>query len=112
MSQSRVDAALVVDSIDLQVNGYVGVDFNDPRTTREAISHAAQAMRGHSVAAALPTIITAAPDTMLACIDNMRQAIESDAQVATVFRGLHVEGPFLSPRPGFIGAHPLEHAQR
>ncbi|MEZ6151995.1 MAG: N-acetylglucosamine-6-phosphate deacetylase [Pirellulaceae bacterium] len=111
MSHAKTDVALVVDSIDLQVNGYVGVDFNDPQTTREAILHAAQAMRGHSVAAALPTIITAEPATMLACIGNLRQAIESNVEVAAVFRGLHVEGPFLSPRPGFIGAHPIEHAQ-
>ncbi|MCA9182968.1 MAG: hypothetical protein KDA51_16010, partial [Planctomycetales bacterium] len=61
MSHAQTDVAWVVDSIDLQVNGYVGVDFNDPQTTREAILHAAQAMRGHSVAAALPTIITGAP---------------------------------------------------
>ncbi len=111
MSNVQKNAALVVGSVDLQVNGYVGVDFNDPQTTREAILKSARAMRGHSVAAALPTIITAAPATMLACIGNLRQAIEADAEVAAVFRGFHVEGPFLSPRPGFIGAHPVEHAQ-
>ncbi len=111
MSRAQEDTALVVDSVDLQVNGYVGVDFNDPQTTREAILQAVRAMRGHCVAAALPTIITAAPATMLACIGNLRQAIETSAEVAAVFRGLHLEGPFLSPRPGFIGAHPVEQAR-
>jgi N-acetylglucosamine-6-phosphate deacetylase len=109
MSSESVSAATVVDSVDLQVNGYMGVDFNDPRCTRAEIRQAALAMRADSVAAALPTIITAAPDVMLACIANLRQAMEADAEVSAVFRGLHIEGPFLSPRPGFVGAHPIEH---
>ncbi|MCC6510481.1 MAG: N-acetylglucosamine-6-phosphate deacetylase [Pirellulaceae bacterium] len=101
----------VTGSMDLQVNGYQGVDFNDPTTSISSIQFAAKAMRSDSVAAALPTIITAAPQVMIGCIANVRQAIESDAEVAQIFRGLHIEGPFLSRQPGFIGAHPSEHAR-
>src|SRR5690606_34374786 len=86
-------------------------DFNDPQITRAAISKAARAMRDDSVAAALPTIITASPAAMVACITNLQQAIAAEQEVADVFRGLHIEGPFLSPRPGYIGAHPMEHAR-
>ncbi len=100
----------VREMVDLQVNGYMGVDFNDPSTTLADIARAAQAMQGDGVAIALPTIITAKLDRMVACITTLCRAIETDVSVAAIFRGLHIEGPFLSPRPGFIGAHPLEHA--
>lgn len=110
MTSSEESIVWVEGSIDLQVNGYVGVDFNNPETSTSAIAKAARAMRGDGVAAALPTIITAAPAVMTRCITNLQRAIAQDEEVADVFRGLHIEGPFLSPRPGYIGAHPLAHA--
>lgn len=111
MISSADSTSWVEGSVDLQVNGYVGVDFNDPQTAPAAIAKAAKAMRVDSVAAALPTIITASPPVMVACITNLQRAIAEDQEVADVLRGLHIEGPFLSPRPGYIGAHPVEHAQ-
>jgi N-acetylglucosamine-6-phosphate deacetylase len=96
--------------VDLQVNGYVGVDFNDPDVTLEQIRSAAQAMSEDGVAAALPTVITAAPEAMVACISQLASAMETCDTVAAVFRGIHVEGPFLSKQPGFIGAHPPQDA--
>lgn len=97
--------------IDLQVNGYYGVDFNDPATNTSQIAIAAEAMLSDGVAAALPTVITGSIDAMCRCIRNLRVAIETNSLAAKVFRGLHIEGPFLSPVAGYIGAHPVEHAQ-
>lgn len=111
MSDSSDSVSWVAGSVDLQVNGYVGVDFNDPQIAPAAIAKAATAMRKDSVAAALPTIITASPAVMVACITNLQRAIAENPEVGGVFRGLHVEGPFLSPRPGYIGAHPVDHAR-
>ncbi len=96
--------------IDLQVNGYRGVDFNDPHLQPSQIAAAARAMREDGVQAALATVITGSLDGMCACISNLRKAIEADAAVAAVLAGIHLEGPFLSPLPGFIGAHPKQHA--
>ena len=96
--------------VDLQVNGFAGVDFNDPLVTPEAIERAAVAMRAEGVAAALPTIITAAIPDMVQCIRALCTAIESQPTAQQLFQGLHLEGPFLSPVPGYIGAHPVEHA--
>ncbi len=95
---------------DLQVNGYVGVDFNDPRTTPEAIGQAATAMIADGVSLAFPTIITAEITAMVHCITNVRRAVQSNPHAAEVFQGLHIEGPFLSPAPGYIGAHPVRYA--
>ncbi len=96
--------------VDLQVNGYVGVDFNEPTTTLAEFERAALAMQADGVSIALPTIITASTAAMVRCIQNICQAREVYPTVASVFRGIHIEGPFLSSEAGFIGAHPVWHA--
>lgn len=105
-----MNSELISEYVDIQVNGYVGVDFNDPSTSVAAIQQAAEAMQAEGVAVALPTVITASLESMVTCIGNVRRAIESRPSVAAIFRGIHVEGPFLSPEPGYIGAHPIRHA--
>ncbi|GAB5404262.1 MAG: N-acetylglucosamine-6-phosphate deacetylase [Aureliella sp.] len=95
---------------DAQVNGYVGVDFNDPSTRPEDIELAAQAMRDHGVAVAFPTIITASEQAMTACIHNVREAIGQFSCSAEIFKGLHLEGPFISSEAGYVGAHPKRFA--
>jgi N-acetylglucosamine-6-phosphate deacetylase len=96
--------------VDLQINGYVGVDFNSPDTSQADLERAAAAMKQHGVAWALPTVITADLDVMCRCIQNLVQAINGNSLAAELFRGIHIEGPFLSPEAGYIGAHPPEHA--
>src|SRR5262245_5730663 len=44
---------------DPQVNGYAGIDFQDPDLTREGLEHAAEEIRRHGCAAFLLTLITA-----------------------------------------------------
>ena len=90
--------------VDLQVNGFVGVDFNDPATSVEQIECAAAALSDDGVVAALPTIITAELSSMCCCIRTVVAAIEAVAR-RQIFRGLH-EG-HLS-QAGYIGAHPPE----
>ena len=51
--------------IDLQVNGYAGVDFNDAGLTADAMDHALRAMLEAGVTTCLPTLITA-PEAALA----------------------------------------------
>ncbi len=96
--------------IDLQVNGYVGVDFNDPETSLDELARSAQAMLDDGVEAALPTVITASPEAMIRCLENICRARETSEVAHQVFRGVHIEGPFLSPVDGYIGAHPKQHA--
>jgi N-acetylglucosamine-6-phosphate deacetylase len=96
--------------VDLQVNGYVGVDFNDPNTTAEQMHKAAAAMLADGVAAALPTVITAELSVMCQCISNIATAVQNDPLSAKIFRGIHIEGPFFPSVAGYIGAHPPEFA--
>jgi N-acetylglucosamine-6-phosphate deacetylase len=91
--------------IDLQVNGFAGVDFNDAATPVEAIGRALDAMFATGVTRCLPTIITGSPDAMLACLRNLRRAqIELPHGRAIV--GFHVEGPHIGAEDGPRGAHP------
>src|SRR5262245_23242951 len=81
--------------IDLQVNGGGGVLLND-QPTAEGMRAIARAHRRFGTTACLPTLIT---DTR----DRMRSAIAAARAIAgrDGILGLHLEGPFLSPRrPG------------
>lgn len=96
--------------VDLQINGFMGVDFNDPNTTQDQLRFAVHALHSDGVKAALPTIITAELSQMCRCISNLVQLVSQDALAGQLFAGLHIEGPFLNPTNGYIGAHPPEHA--
>jgi N-acetylglucosamine-6-phosphate deacetylase len=85
---------------DLQVNGFGGVDFNDPLVTPEAVAAALTAMRVTGVTQCLPTLITSSLETFTACA--VRVLSSKDPAIA----GLHMEGPYISPVDGPRGAHP------
>jgi N-acetylglucosamine-6-phosphate deacetylase len=105
-----VTSPFVDDYVDLQVNGFLGIDFNQPTITVAELRKAAEAMRAEGVRSALPTIITGSLADMSRCIGTLHDAIEQDEICASVFAGIHVEGPFISRVPGYIGAHPPQHA--
>jgi len=96
--------------IDLQVNGYAGVDFNSDDLTLEQVEHACEILRQDGVKGILATIITADHDAMCQRLANIVKIREQSALATQMIIGLHIEGPFLSPVPGYIGAHPAEHA--
>jgi N-acetylglucosamine-6-phosphate deacetylase len=94
--------------LDLQINGYAGVDFNDAGLTADAFDHALHAMLRAGVTSCLPTLITAPEDllaTRLAALDRARRSSRLGPLMVT---GWHLEGPFLSPLPGYAGCHPAE----
>jgi N-acetylglucosamine-6-phosphate deacetylase len=90
---------------DLQVNGFGGVDFNDPATTADEVGRALEALRGTGVTRCLPTLITAPLDRFATCARTL-----ADVR-SPLIEGLHVEGPYISPQDGARGAHPREFVQ-
>jgi N-acetylglucosamine-6-phosphate deacetylase len=88
--------------VDLQVNGFAGVDFNDPNTTSEHVSAATLAMRGTGVTCFLATLISAPLDRFSACARTLARSTEP------ALAGLHMEGPYISPEDGARGAHRRE----
>lgn len=89
--------------VDLQVNGFAGVDFNDPSTSHADLARAAAAMRETGVTRFLPALITSSFDRFAACARNILAA--EMPEVA----GFHMEGPYISPHDGPRGAHPRAH---
>lgn len=110
MASSLTEVQCVDQYVDLQVNGFQGIDFNQPTTTVAQLRLAAQAMIAEGVQQALPTLITGSIEYMSQCMATLCQAMAQDDLCAQVFSGIHLEGPFLSRKPGFIGAHPPQHA--
>lgn len=97
--------------IDLQINGYAGVDFNSDTLTLEDLRGACGRLQEDGVESILLTLITDSIPNMRRKIANVVDLIRQDELIRETVAGLHIEGPFLSPKPGFIGAHPAIHAQ-
>lgn len=102
-------------TIDLQVNGYAGVDFNaDPTPdqpqglTADGLRIACEAMARDGVQAALATVITDRIDVMANRLARLVELREDDDLARRLIVGLHIEGPFINETAGFRGAHPVD----
>jgi len=93
-------------AVDLQINGYAGVDFNADDLDAERLGFACRLLREDGVAGILATLITDAIPRMCKRLRRIADIARRDATVRSVVWGLHVEGPFLNASPGFVGAHP------
>ena len=98
-------------TLDLQVNGFAGVDFNRDDLTPGALHAACSAAREHGADQFLATIITDSPAAMTARVGRIAEFRDKDPLCREIIAGIHVEGPFLNGEPGYIGAHPREHAR-
>jgi N-acetylglucosamine-6-phosphate deacetylase len=83
--------------VDLQVNGFGGVDFLDADAA--AYRRAGEALLETGVTAYLPTFITTPQEQLLAAVDEVPLHGEGPRIL-----GIHLEGPFLAP--GRLGTHP------
>jgi N-acetylglucosamine-6-phosphate deacetylase len=97
--------------IDLQVNGFAGVDYNSPEASLEEIARSIREMRATGVTRFFPTVITGSKERMSAALRNLTRARRELPDEGRSIAGIHVEGPFLSPEEGPRGAHPLEHVR-
>jgi N-acetylglucosamine-6-phosphate deacetylase len=91
-------ALLAPGFIDLQTNGGGGVLLND-QPTADGMRAIARAHRRYGTTACLPTLISDTPDQMRTAIAAARSISGQDGVL-----GLHLEGPFISPRRP--GVHP------
>jgi N-acetylglucosamine-6-phosphate deacetylase len=103
-SAETPDLYLAPGFIDLQVNGFGGVDYNHPRTPHEDIARSLRAQFAAGVTRLYPTVITGSPGHMQACLRNLAAARESIPE-GHAMDGFHVEGPHISPEDGPRGAH-------
>ncbi|HJZ71605.1 MAG TPA: amidohydrolase family protein [Vicinamibacterales bacterium] len=87
---------------DLQVNGFGGIDFNEPGLTGDRVDEALERMRATGVTRCLPTLITSSFERFAASARVLSGA------TSRAIAGIHMEGPYVSPEDGARGAHPRE----
>lgn len=105
------DAWLSTGLIDLQVNGYGGLDFNAPDLVPETVARLVAMLARLGTTTFLPTLITASEAQLIAALQTIAEARRQFPAVAHAVPGVHVEGPSISPQDGPRGAHPAEHVR-
>lgn len=90
--------------IDIQVNGYGGLDFDSPKMTSAAWSETMRLLLSHGVTTVLPTFCTNSQAEFVRSLGVYREQM-ADPLLEHTMPGVHVEGPFISSEDGPRGAH-------
>ena len=96
---------------DLQVNGYAGFDFNTDAaaaSVAEAMNAVCLRLESQGVEGILATVITDTIPVMMARLATLAALYTQVPAMRRVVRGIHIEGPFINPAPGYRGAHPVD----
>ena len=94
--------------IDLQVNGYAGVDFNAPGLTVEKVLAVTEKLAADGTVGYLPTLVTGDPEMLIGMVRTVMEARRKYAICEKNILGFFLEGPFISDKPGAVGTHPVE----
>lgn len=92
--------------LDIQVNGYAGTDFNRDGLTAEALHHACECLREDGCTQILATFITDTIENLQSRMSTLAGLRERDPLAKEIIAGFHIEGPFINPEKGYVGAHP------
>ena len=90
--------------VDLQVNGYRGVNFSDLSLTADDFVLACRGELEAGTAAFLPTIITSPTEVYEHNLPIMAAVLKTQEFRGRLL-GIHIEGPFISSQEGARGAH-------
>jgi N-acetylglucosamine-6-phosphate deacetylase len=91
--------------VDIQVNGFGGIDFNRALESEEAWRHATGRLYAHGCTGFLIALITNTEDGYRARLRELTAHLRRDPRNCL---GFHLEGPWLNPDPGYRGAHRSE----
>ena len=97
--------------VDIQVNGYQGIDYSGGSLTIEQISHMNKALARTGTLRHMPTIITGSFERTGDNLVTIRKAVESDPAIKASIAGIHLEGPYISGVDGARGAHNIEYVR-
>ena len=92
--------------IDLQLNGFKGVDFNNADLTPEQVESVSLALLKLGVTRFYPTLITGSRKRTSSLLRTIAGVIKDKSLASHVIGGIHLEGPFISGEDGPRGAHP------
>lgn len=90
--------------IDIQINGYMGVDFSGQDLTKEDLKGAIKSLWKVGVTSFLPTVVPNEPARMINSFSILSELIK-DEEIKKSIPGFHLEGPYISPEQGYRGAH-------
>jgi len=90
--------------IDLQINGFKGIDFSGKNLTVNDINQVSIELLKQGTIAYCPTIISSFLDIYKQNLPTIANARSSEKGAKIL--GIHIEGPFLNPENGFRGIHP------
>ncbi|TCC30232.1 N-acetylglucosamine-6-phosphate deacetylase [Kribbella speibonae] len=102
---SAPDLLLLPGLVDIQLNGYGGLDVNDPSRPASELPDLVRALWGQGVTTVYPTIISADDATTTTLVKRAAAARATDPAAAYGVPGLHLEGPYISSAEGARGAH-------
>lgn len=88
--------------VDLQVNGFIGVDFSKPGLDVESVRRVTRELVRRGTGAYCPTVITSPLPVYESNLPVLAAAME-DPELRPRLLGIHIEGPFLAPAA--CGAH-------
>src|ERR1051326_4787715 len=91
--------------VDLQINGYGGIDFQQDGLTMDDLLLATRKLRAAGCGLYFFTLITDDWPKLMSRLRNARQLRSQSVELRDSIAGWHLEGPFLSSEPGFCGAH-------
>src|SRR2546428_12692619 len=97
--------------VDIQVNGYAGLDLNGPDVDPGVVTRVMRSLQAKGVTRFCPTVCTQSHDQMRRTLRAIAEACRADPRVRYGVAGIHVEGPFISPEDGPRGAHPKQHTR-
>ena len=90
---------------DVQVNGFAGVDFQKPDLSAAELRRVVEGLAAHETLRFFAALITDSLDSLRSKFENLERLRACEPALC----GYHLEGPWLSPEPGYRGAHDPRH---
>ncbi len=103
--QAPVEWWIAPGLVDLQINGFGGVDFQQDEVALADLLAATRRLQAAGCAGYLLTLITNEWPRLIRRLAHLRHLREQSPELQAALRGWHMEGPFLSAVPGFHGTH-------
>ena len=82
--------------IDIQLNGFAGIDFSDPDLEPEGVLGVLEPLWRTGTTSFCPTLITNTPERLSRNFSILEQARRADRRFARAVPCYHLEGPYLS----------------
>ena len=93
--------------VDMQVNGYRGIDYSSPDLSYESILSLIKSLAKSGTTQHIPTIITSSQEHICKNLKIIASCVNQNEMIRRSILGIHVEGPYISEIDGPRGAHDL-----